>query len=193
MKKLILGLFAISAILYSCDNNVETEVEMEVTDSTVVSASETGDEVESQLAFNGIERAGFMLFGHEDVDAENAVTDEEMFKTFQETGTFDGKVKVNINEVCQKAGCWINFKKADDKNVMVFFRDHFTIPIDGSAGKEAILYGKLITDTLSVDFQKHLLDDAAEAGEVIAQKDYDAITEEKVDLSFDCLSILLKQ
>ncbi|MDX1349316.1 MAG: DUF4920 domain-containing protein [Putridiphycobacter sp.] len=190
MKKSILSLFAASLILVGCGENTETEVENAV-DSTAVVADEMHEEESAEIAFNGTEKGGFLLYGHEDIDAEGAVSKEEMFSIFQKTGAFNGKVKVTINEVCQKAGCWINFKKNENENVMVFFRDHFTIPIEESAGKTAILYGQLETDTLSVDFQKHLLDDAAEAGEVINQEDYDAITEEKVDVSFDCISILL--
>jgi hypothetical protein len=190
MKKSILSLFAASLLVVGCGENAETEVENAI-DSVAVAAEEMHEEETSEIAFNGVNKGDFMLYGHEDVDAEGAVSKEEMFSTFQKTGAFNGKVKVQINEVCQKAGCWINFNKNETEKVMVFFRDHFTIPIEGSAGKTAILYGQLETDTLSVDFQKHLLDDAAEAGEVINQEDYDAITEEKVDVSFDCVSILL--
>jgi hypothetical protein len=44
---------------------------------------------------------------------------------------------------------------------------------------------------MDVDMQKHLLDDAAEAGEEVSQADYDAITEDKLELVFDCESILV--
>ena len=43
--------------------------------------------------------------------ADDAVSQTEMLNSFEESGEFTGKVNVNINEVCQKAGCWINFKK----------------------------------------------------------------------------------
>lgn len=187
----MIGIFAASLIAVSCNSNTAKE---EVTvDSTVTKEVEiTEDEPVNELAFNGVSKGAYTLYGLEDVDATGAVSKEAMLATFKKTGAFEGKVTVNINEVCKKAGCWINFKKSADENIMVFFRDHFTIPIEESAGKEAVLYGNLMTDTLSVDFQRHLLDDAAEAGEVINQADYDAITTEKIDLSFDCLSILIK-
>lgn len=189
MKKLILGLFAASTLLVSCGSGAEAETE--AMDSTAVVAEEVVEEEVDELAFNGVEKGAFMLYGHEDVTADDAVSPEAMFTTFKETGSFNGKVNITVNEVCQKAGCWINFMK-DDEPIMVFFRDHFTIPIEESAGKQAVLYGNLEMDTLSVDFQKHLLDDAAEAGEEVTQAEYDAITEEKIDVSFDCLAILLK-
>jgi hypothetical protein len=79
----------------------------------------------------------------------------------EETYAFKGAVKVVINKICQKASCWINITvPGKNEAVMVFFRDHFTVPIETSAGKEAVLYGALISNTLSVDIQKHLLDNA---------------------------------
>ncbi len=198
MKKIFIGILAISVILLSC-NSASTE-ETDTLESAATNNEETPlteedskEEESGALAFNGVDKGEYTLFGHEDISADDAVSQSAMFESFKNNGEFMGKVNVSINEVCQKAGCWINFKKDDDdETVMVFFRDHFNIPIEESAGKEAILYGNLITDTLSVDFQRHLLDDAAEAGEEVAQADYDAITEEKVDVSFDCVSILIK-
>ncbi|MBK6525468.1 MAG: DUF4920 domain-containing protein [Crocinitomicaceae bacterium] len=109
------------------------------------------------------------------------------------TGAFTDKVSVKIAEVCQKAGCWITFDDEKGGSIRVFFRDHFTIPIETATGTEAILYGSLVMDTLSVDFQKHLLDDAKEAGEEVSQAEYDAITEDKIETTFDCESILVKK
>ncbi|MFD1552524.1 hypothetical protein DNU06_14560 [Putridiphycobacter roseus] len=191
MKKVMIGIFATGLMVASCDSNT-TKEEVNV-DSTVTEAvAVMEEEPVNELAFNGVTKGAYTLYGLEDVDATGAVNIEEMMTQFDNTGSFEGKVAVDINEVCQKAGCWINFKKSADENIMVFFRDHFTIPIETSAGKAAILYGNLVTDTLTVDFQKHLLDDAAQAGDEINQADYDAITEDKIDLSFDCLSILIK-
>jgi len=192
MKKQVYGILAATMLVASCGSNNENSVEETMIDSVAVAQEEIGEEVEAGLAFDGVQKGEYTLFGHEDVSADEAVSQEEMYKIFAETGAFDGKVSVTINEVCQKAGCWVNFKKSENEKVMVFFRDHFTIPIKESAGKDVILYGMLESDTLTVDFQKHLLDDAAEAGEVINQEDYDEITEDKIDVSFDCVSILVK-
>lgn len=189
---MVYGIFAAGIIAVGCESNNDLSTHETVVDSVTVAAEETIDEVEDVLAFNGIQKGEYTLFGHEEVTADAAISQEEMYKIYEETGAFNGKVNVTINEVCQKAGCWINFKNSDNKTVMVFFRDHFTIPIEESAGKDAVLYGMLESDTLTVDFQKHLLDDAAEAGEVINQADYDEITEDKIDISFDCVSILVK-
>ncbi|MBL7898487.1 MAG: DUF4920 domain-containing protein [Crocinitomicaceae bacterium] len=160
-------------------------------DSTHV--AEEHHEEESTIAFDGVDKGDYTLYGHTDITADGAVSMTEMFTQMEATGSFNDKVNVTIAEVCQKAGCWITFNNEAGEPVRVFFRDHFTIPIETPAGTEAILYGQLVVDTLSVDFQKHLLDDAKEAGHEVSQEEYDAIKEDKIETTFDCESILVKK
>ena len=145
------------------------------------------------IAFDGVDKGEYLLYGHTEITADHAVTTGEMYASFENEGAFNDKVKVNIAEVCQMAGCWITFNNDKGESVRVFFRDHFTIPIETAAGTEAILYGALNVDTLSVEFQKHLLDDSKEAGHEVPQEKYDAITEDKIETTFDCEAILVKK
>lgn len=181
--------------LYSCGGNSEGEGETTDTDSTAVVDTLATEEVEEEtpLAFDGVEKGDYTLYGHSEIEAsgdESSVDD--MLASIGETGGFEGKVAVTINEVCQKAGCWITFDNGDNDPIRVFFRDHFTIPVETASGTEAIVYGQAVQDTLTVDFQKHLLDDAAENGEEVSQEEYDAITEDLIETTFDCESILVK-
>lgn len=193
MKRVILIMAALPLVFASCGEAEETTEE--TTDNLVDTlAEELNEEIEeSSLAFDGVDAGDYTLYGHSEITADEAVSVDEMFAQFNETGAFENKVNVNIDQVCQKAGCWITFKDADENDVRVFFRDHFTIPIETATGTEAVLYGALMMDTLSVDFQKHLLDDAKEAGQEVAQEEYDAITEDKIEVSFDCESILVSK
>ena len=197
MKKKLYGIVAISALLIGCGESHEaetTDANEDTAAQTEVVAEEEMQEEETpeDLAFDGVDKGDFKLYGHSEITADDAIDSDAMFAKFDETGEFNGKVKVNINEVCQMAGCWINIKKSDDDVVKVFFRDHFTIPIESSAGKEAVLYGNLVRDTMTVDFQKHLLDDSKANGEEVSEEEYAAITEDKITVSFDCESILVK-
>ena len=183
--------------MFACGGNNETDADSSNSDSTAVDTTAMEEvemeEEETPLAFDGVIKGEYTLYGHSEMEAsgdEIAATD--MMQTIAETGAYEGKVKVTIEEVCKKAGCWITFNNGDNDPVRVFFRDHFTIPIETAAGTEAILLGQAVQDTLTVDFQKHLLDDAAEAGEEIAQEEYDAITSDKIETTFDCESILVK-
>ncbi|MEO9546618.1 MAG: DUF4920 domain-containing protein [Crocinitomicaceae bacterium] len=190
--KYALGLFALPLAMISCGSDAETTDE--TTDAPATDSIEVVNEEvveENTLAFDGVEAGDYTLFGYSEITAENAVSSDEMFAQFEETGAFNDKVAVTINEVCKKAGCWITFKDSKDNDVRVFFKDHFGIPTETASGTEAILYGSLVMDTVTVDFQKHLLDDAKEAGEEVAQSEYDAITEDKIEASFECESILV--
>ena len=196
-KKIIIGL-TLATVLVSC-NTTETKAEIteaiETVETEIVEATEKKTEEESTpVAFMGEDKDSHELYGHTDFDGATAVSLENMFTQFEETKEFTGAINITIEEVCQNAGCWIKFQKPNsEENVMVFFRDHYTIPIEASLGKEAILYGQLKSDTMSIDFQKHLLDDATANGTEVAQAEYDAITEDKINVSFDCESILIQK
>lgn len=191
MKKLILPFFAVAAFSFvQCGGAEETE-EGTGTDSTEVAEEATEEESEGP-DFNGEERGDYLLYGYSDVDPASAVTVADMGTAVAEGG-FSGAVQVEITEVCQKAGCWMVFNDAEGNGVRVFFRDHFGIPTDTPIGTAAILYGSTKTDTLDVAFQKHLLDDAKEAGEEVSQEDYDAITEDKIETTFDAEAILISK
>lgn len=193
-KNLILGLTLISfAGFYGCAGS-ENDAEITDADTTTVDNTIGEMEEEATLAFDGVDKGQYMLYGHSEIDAAgDEATVEEMMASINNGAGFEGKVAVNIDEVCQKAGCWITFKNGDADPIRVFFRDHFTIPIETASGTEAILYGQAVQDTLTVDFQKHLLDDAAENGKEVNQSEYDAITEDLIETTFDCESILVKK
>jgi hypothetical protein len=194
MKKLfVFAALPISLLMVACGGDASeeaTETEETTEDTTAV----VEEEEESTLAFDGVDAGDYTLYGHTEIDAQDAFSTEEMFIEYETAGSFNDKVTVSIANVCQKAGCWITFNgKEEGEEIRVVFRDHFTIPIETPAGTEAVLMGSLMSDTISIDMQKHYLDDAAEAGKEVAQEEYDAITEDKIELSFDCESILVKK
>lgn len=198
MKKFTIAILSLSAIYLSSCCGCGTGSNASHDDSTHVSEhsnhSESNHEEEtSTIAFDGVDKGEYTLYGHSEITPDDAASVTEMFTEMESTGKFNRKVSVKIAEVCQKAGCWITFDDEKGNAIRVFFRDHFTIPIETPAGSEAILYGSLMVDTLSVDFQKHLLDDAKEAGQEVAQEEYDAIKEDKIETTFDCEAILVKK
>lgn len=179
-------LSALSFIIYSCTNPTK--------DSDLLLENRDTEEIQDDLKFNGEDKGDYLLYGHVDMNIDGTEkTVEEMVAILSENGSFKGKVTVIIAEVCQKAGCWITFENSEDESIRVFFRDHFTIPTNTLIGTEAILYGTTIRDTLSIDFQKHLLDDAKEAGEKVAQAEYDKITEDLIEITFDCEAVLVRK
>lgn len=136
---------------------------------------------------------GYEKYGLAEITSEGAITIEELVAKVGNTGDEVIKVKGNINEVCKKMGCWMNLKTSDSTTMMVYFKDHFTIPKDSTVlGREVIIQGVIKADTVSVEMQKHLLDDKKEAGEEVTEKEYAAITGPKFEHSIECDAILIK-
>lgn len=68
---------------------------------------------------------------------------------------------------------------------MVYMKDHaFFVPKKGMEGKRAIISGTAYNDTVSVDLQKHLLEDANRS-----QEEIDAVTEVKYELAFSAAGV----
>ena len=171
MKKMTL-IFGISGVLCfaGCGGSDES-TEGIGADSTATAITPNEDGV-----YEGADLGNYLLYGLTQIDDQGEIAELSAMNSAIEKGGFQGKVSVQIAEVCQKAGCWIVFNNENGEPVRVFFRDHFTIPIETASGTNAILYGMTKVDTISVDFQKHLLDDAVEAGTEVSQEEYDGET-----------------
>jgi len=190
MKKIIYPLsIVIAAAFTSCGEAKEEVKEKETENVEVTEEIEAEEDVleEGVVMVNGLQ-----FFGNNQFELSDSISNvDEMYNTVMETGTFEGQVKAEISEVCKKAGCWVTVKKEDGSTIRVIFRDHFGIPTDTPSGYEVIMNGIGQVDTTSIELQKHFLDDAAEAGEEVSQADYDAITEDLIEVSFDCDGVLV--
>lgn len=124
----------------------------------------------------------FAEYGPTKVEITKAIPVDAMLADFVKNGSKRSTYTVNakIEEVCAKAGCWINIKSKTGAEMMVRFKDHFTIPTDTKIGTQAFLHGDLYTDTVSVDMLRHFAEDAGKAKEEIAK-----ITEPKITMGFE--------
>jgi hypothetical protein len=137
---------------------------------------------------------GYEFYGLAEVKPSEAFTVEEMVLAIQEKGSFDGNVSAVLDGVCKKMGCWVTMVNKSGESVRVRFKDHeFGVPTDTPEGTEAVLRGIGTIDTTTIDLQKHYLDDAKEAGQEVSQKEYDAITEDLIEVSFISDGILVKK
>jgi hypothetical protein len=92
-----------------------------------------------------------------------------------------------ISQVCQAEGCWIKLKNDEGEDVMVKFKDHaFFVPKD-IAGKAAIVKGRAIKRSVSVDERRHLAKDAGASDAEIAQ-----ITTPKEELRIEATGVMVK-
>lgn len=128
-------------------------------------------------------------FGPKKVKVEEAISVEDMLTDFDNVkGEKEYTFLAKLNEVCSKAGCWVNVKKPDGETFMVRFKDHFLIPTDTKIGSEAFMHGTAYWDTISVEMLQHFAEDAGKSKEEIAK-----ITKAKYELGFECDGIVLKK
>lgn len=135
------------------------------------------------------EEKEMIAYGPAKVDVKKAVSVQEVLSKMENDKTEkEFTFEADIEEVCSNAGCWINVKNAAGKELMVRFKDHFTIPIKTKIGTHAFLHGVAYWDTIPVDLLQHFAEDAGKSEEEIAK-----ITEPSFELSFEADGITFEK
>ena len=117
-------------------------------------------------------------FGEKITD-ENAVTATELPTALDSESSVQTKVRGEVTGVCQAKGCWMTVNVGNNQEMKVRFKDYgFFVPKD-ITGQTVVIAGEALVDTVSVDDQRHLAEDAGQSEEEINQ-----ITEPKTQLSF---------
>ncbi|MBT8186243.1 MAG: DUF4920 domain-containing protein [Croceitalea sp.] len=111
-----------------------------------------------------------------------------VYETLKANDTTSTQLSGQITEVCQSKGCWMKVTIANDKEVLVRFKDYgFFVPLDASQ-KETIINGKAFISELSVDEQRHYAEDKGATKEEIAQ-----IITPKKTLRFEADGVIINQ
>lgn len=166
MKKFVYS-FIILGMFLNCKNNSEAP-EDEALHEVEITYTTFGEE---------ISKDGFI---------ESALLYEN-FQKLQPGDTLDLKVKVKVKEVCQKKGCWMKVDLPEEE-AMVRFKDYgFFMPKD-IEGKTVVAEGKAYLEEISVDAQKHYLEDGGASEEEIA-----AVTEPKLSYVFRAHGVLVPE
>lgn len=169
MKKLLF--IAVAALLYACGGGEHTHDHAN---------HDHGDE-------NATPVAQTVSYG-EAFDTTGATPIAMVSQQLAESGSVEGVYKAKIVESCQKMGCWMSIESPDQESMMVFMNDHsFFVPKQGVNGLDCYVTGQAYYDTLSVDFQKHLLEDAN-----APQEEIDAITEDKYEMAFNAMGVVIE-
>ena len=124
----------------------------------------------------------------ENISMDGAVSPEEFLKEFEGKDSIHVKLTADVEEVCQKKGCWMTLDISDDYSLLVRFKDYgFFVPKDAS-GKKATIEGVARIDTISVAEQRHYLEDADASEEEIA-----AITEPQISYTFEATGVIITE
>ena len=122
------------------------------------------------------------------VNRKTTLSMDELGEKMESDGGAEGTFYAEIVQTCTKMGCWMNVKGPGGDTIMVYMKDHaFFVPLDGVQGNLAVIQGKAYHDTVSVEMQKHLLEDAG-----APQADIDAVSEPKFELAIEAAGVLIK-
>lgn len=134
------------------------------------------------------EKRDFTAYGEAFKPAKGEVLKmKELGAKMEADGGAEGVFAAEIVQTCTKMGCWMNVKGPNKDTIMVYMKDHaFFVPLDGMQGKRALISGKAYFDTVSVELQKHLLEDAG-----ADQADIDAVTEPKFEMAIEAAGVMI--
>lgn len=142
---------------------------------------------DAEAESTAVEDAYLHYYGDTITDV-NALKPSEFLAQMQGRDSLNVKIEAKINETCQKKGCWMTVDMENGKEMRVRFKDYgFFVPLEGVDGKMAVLEGVAFTDTLSVEFLKHLAEDAGKTEEQIAE-----IHEPEIGVNFEARGVIIR-
>lgn len=97
------------------------------------------------------------------------------------------KVVGTVDKVCQAKGCWMTMNVGQAEPMHVTFKDYSFFVPKNINGKEAVIEGYVRREVLTVDQLKHYAEDEGKS-----QEEINAITEDKVTLSFVADGVIVK-
>ena len=128
------------------------------------------------------------IYGDSNITQEGKISGQQLIDILSKNDSVQVKVEAVINSICQTKGCWMYVDLNEETEMLVRFKDYgFFVPIDAS-GNTAIIEGMAKVDTLSVEWLKHLKEDAN-----APQEEIDAITEPQIMYSMaEATGVIIK-
>jgi len=128
-------------------------------------------------------------YGPVAVDSTQALSLDQMLVALKANPTNDiFTFAAPLVGVCQSAGCWVNVQPSNGDLIRVRFKDHFLVPPSTEISSVAYFHGRAYYDTLSIELQKHFLEDAK-----APQSKIDQITAPKIELNFEADGVWVKK
>ncbi len=139
------------------------------------------------LPLHGQDNEKVKYYGEEFKLLPVSTATSEMDNKLMVSDTVATQLRGKIKEVCQAKGCWMQVVLEDQREVFVRFKDYgFFVPTD-SADKEVVMNGKLFTEKISIEEQKHYAKDRGDSDEEIAK-----IDSTKEQLRFEANGVLIR-
>lgn len=154
------------------------------------SVNTEGENVETtteEVAQNEETATGELMYFGDTVSFDNAISTEEMMAVLNEQDSAEVKVQGEISAVCTKKGCWMSMPLPEGGDMHVSYNYEFLLPTGGIEGKEVVVQGQVKKVVHSVEYLRHLAEDAGKTAEEI-----EAITEPKTKVSFLATGVTIK-
>ena len=139
---------------------------------------------------NSTENGVYFSVG-EAVETGNALSADHMQKLYESLkpgDTLDVTFRADVASVCKKKGCWMKIALADNREVMVKFKDYAFFVPKNIENKEVIMEGKAYVTEMSVEDQQHYAEDAGKSAEEVK-----AMTTPAITLSFLANGVKIKK
>ena len=122
----------------------------------------------------------------EPFEITHALSLEDVYSQMENADSIDVQIQAIVTTTCKKAGCWMEVETPDGKlKTKVFMKDHaFGVPLEGCEGKKAVINGRVFRYKLSVEYLRHLAEDAGKSKEEIEK-----INEPEVAIAVDAFGV----
>jgi hypothetical protein len=110
----------------------------------------------------------------------------EMISAMESLDSLDAQIEATVVTTCKKAGCWMEIQSKDGKSkIKVFMKDHaFGVPLEGCEGKKTVVNGRVFRYKLSVEYLRHLAEDAGKS-----KTEIEKITEPEEAIAIDAFGV----
>ncbi|MBM3428148.1 MAG: DUF4920 domain-containing protein [Bacteroidetes bacterium] len=135
------------------------------------------------IAFHSWSQAQF--YG-EAFDKSQISTLNNLYKAMDMADSVDMIISAEIIQTCKKAGCWMEIQNAEGTmKTKVFMKDHaFGVPLEGCEKKSCIVHGRAFRYNLSVEYLRHLAEDAGKS-----KAEIEKITQPETAIAIDAWGV----
>jgi len=184
MKKVFFGIIALTtSVFFACqqtDSHAGHEGHEHAADEASAEVSYPKDSLSADGATSW---HGNRISGNDALDATKLLAMMQG-KTVMENLTFSAPVE----ECCQTKGCWMQVKTSPGDAMRVTFKDYgFFVPKDAS-GSVAVMHGKAVLDTVSVEMLRHYAEDGGKPAAEIAK-----INKPEIKVAFEADGVVLRK
>jgi hypothetical protein len=113
----------------------------------------------------------------------------DLYKAMDTADSADMVISGQIVQTCKKAGCWMEIQNGDGTmKTKVFMKDHaFGVPLEGCEGKRCVLSGRAFRYKLSVEYLRHLAEDAGQS-----KAEIEKITQPETAIAIDATGVWIE-